>query len=418
MAAPGLHHPVFPAAVIKDGVRKDARVAEHQLKFWTRRLTLPLLQERQKPVRVQSWTEHGLCLALFGLSEKPLRLRFFLLPGQDRNRAGMELQQPPQDETQKSWLKRIEMASTQFEENEDWLGFLLDSGGLRCSSGDAFSLRITKRCNAACSFCNARGQLHDLAEEPDLREHMLAEAARQGSELVSFTGGEPTLEPKLPFWISRAKTLGFSRVELQTNGVALAEPGLLDSLMEAGLDHILLSLHAGTKTLHDDMLKLPGAFDAVSHAMKLARSRELAVTVNCVILRENLQALGGLLERMHEWQLERLMLSYVSPDAVSEAALKNLPRIREVAEVMTQAIHRGAELGITVRIPGLCGLPICTLDASLMSHFDEAQDERPPPRIPSRRYAQTCEECSFMSRCSGFWTRYLDYFGEDELTPR
>ncbi len=393
-------------------------MAEHQLKFWTRRLTLPLLQENQKPVRVQSWTEHGLCLALFGLSEEPLRLRFFLLPGQDRNRAGMELQLPPQDETQKSWLTRIEAAASGLEENEDWLGFLLDSGGLRCSSGDAFSLRITKRCNAACSFCNARGQLHDLAEEPDIREHMLAAAARQGGELVSFTGGEPTLEPELAYWIARAKTLGFSRVELQTNGVALADPGLLDSLMEAGLDHILLSLHAGTKTLHDGLLKLPGAFEAVSRAMELARSHKLAVTVNCVILRENLQALGGLLERMHEWQLERLMLSYVSPDAVSEAELNKLPRIQEVAQAMTQAIHRGAELGITVRIPGLCGLPVCTLDASLMSHFDEAQDERPPPRIPSRRYAERCKDCSLKPRCSGFWTRYLDRFGDTELSPR
>ncbi|MBW2703592.1 MAG: radical SAM protein [Deltaproteobacteria bacterium] len=413
MTANRLHHPSIVAAA-----RKEKRVLEQRLKYWTRMITLPLLQEDQKPVRVQSWAEHGLRLALFGLDEEPLRLRFFLLPGQDRNRAGMELQHSPQDGIQKSWLTRIEAAAKGLEENEDWIGFLLDSGGLRCSSGDAFSLRMTRRCNAACSFCNARGQLHDLAEESDVRERMLAEAARQGSELVSFTGGEPTLEPELAYWIERAKTLGFSRVELQTNGVALAEPGLLASLMEAGLDHILLSLHAGTKTLHDDMLKLPGAFEAVTRAMELARSQKLDVTVNCVILRENLQALGGLLERMHEWKLERLMLSYVSPDAVSEAELNKIPRIREVAQVMTEAIHRGSELGITVRIPGLCGLPICTLDASLMSHFDEAIDERPPPRIPSRRYGQSCKDCSLQSRCSGFWTLYLDRFGDTELSPR
>jgi hypothetical protein len=83
---------------------------------------------------------------------------------------------------------------------------------------------------------------------------------------------------------------------------------------------------------------------------------------------------------------------------------------------MTTAIGTAGRLGVDLRIPGLCGVPMCVLPEH-PDKFDEYHSGD-PPTIAGRSYAEACEACPHRSRCSGFWTAYLDRFGDAELVYR
>lgn len=76
---------------------------------------------------------------------------------------------------------------------------------------------------------------------------ILGKAWAVGIPHVTFTGGEPTLREDLPKLIAHAEKLGMV-CGLLTDGNALADKKYLDTLLQTGLDHILLTLHPNDET--------------------------------------------------------------------------------------------------------------------------------------------------------------------------
>ena len=79
-------------------------------------------------------------------------------------------------------------------------------------------------CNNNCVFC--------MEEDRDGRyvnnSAMTAERVRwileenRGAEEVCFTSGEPTTRPELPDFVAQARTLGYGRISMMTNGRRLS----------------------------------------------------------------------------------------------------------------------------------------------------------------------------------------------------
>ncbi len=81
----------------------------------------------------------------------------------------------------------------------------------------------------------------DRALETSEWKHVLDQAWEWGIPHVVFTGGEPTMRPDLVELIQHAEELG-QVTGLITDGLRLAEKEYLSSLLNAGLDHLLLVL--------------------------------------------------------------------------------------------------------------------------------------------------------------------------------
>lgn len=104
---------------------------------------------------------------------------------------------------------------------------------------DTLMVDLTHRCNMHCANC----YLPDR-HQPDMNVHKLLDCLAQLPKRtnIRLAGGEPTLRPDLPYIISRIKALGH-RVVLLTNGLRLAQESYVDSLAQAGLRHVYLSLN-------------------------------------------------------------------------------------------------------------------------------------------------------------------------------
>ncbi len=101
---------------------------------------------------------------------------------------------------------------------------------------------FTGGCNFRCPFCQNSELVLRSGEIEGISEAELFEflAKRRGLlDGVCVTGGEPTLQPDLPEFMGRIKSLGYC-VKLDTNGY---EPDILEQLIGAGLvDYIAMDI--------------------------------------------------------------------------------------------------------------------------------------------------------------------------------
>lgn len=174
----------------------------------------------------------------------------------------------------------------------------------------AVLLELTHRCPLACPYCSNPLQLVGLRQELDTAQwrRVLEQAAELGVLQAHFSGGEPTLRKDLAELLRHARAHGLY-CNLITSGVGLSRERLLE-LLEAGLDHLQLSLQDSRAAGADRIAGYPGA-----HARKLELARwcaelELPLTLNAVIHRHNAERVGEMIELALELGAGRLEVAH------------------------------------------------------------------------------------------------------------
>jgi len=107
---------------------------------------------------------------------------------------------------------------------------------------------VTNACNLQCSICFAYAGKIGYLYQPDLQtiEEMLDDLRKNlpvPPPAIQFSGGEPTVRPDLPDIIRIAKKKGFRHIEVNTNGVRLADE-------KDGVDYIRELKNAGMGTFY------------------------------------------------------------------------------------------------------------------------------------------------------------------------
>ncbi|HHY94174.1 MAG TPA: anaerobic ribonucleoside-triphosphate reductase activating protein [Firmicutes bacterium] len=115
---------------------------------------------------------------------------------------------------------------------------LVDFPGMVCATV------FLRGCNLRCPYCHNPDLVLGSPDLPCIPEEELLrflESRRGFIDGVCVSGGEPTLEPGLPGFLTRVKALGF-QAKLDTNGT---RPDVLRQLLECGLlDYVAMDVKA------------------------------------------------------------------------------------------------------------------------------------------------------------------------------
>ena len=116
---------------------------------------------------------------------------------------------------------------------------------------------VTNRCNMACPVCFAYAGASNYVYEPSFEQivemiKLLRNNSPWACNALQFSGGEPTIRNDLPDLIHEAKKAGVTHVEVNTNGLRIAEDiEYFKKLLDAGLSTLYLQFDG----LREDIYK-------------------------------------------------------------------------------------------------------------------------------------------------------------------
>lgn len=157
---------------------------------------------------------------------------------------------------------------------------------------------ITNKCNNRCNFCSiggGDGALTDLlpVSMSFFKKFLKVISCDQYPGII-FSGGEPTLNAKLPEYASYAREKGFNRIMIQTNGIALSDIRFARELKIAGINQIFFSFHSIDK---DVLNRISGKTESHTQRLKALENLEklgLEVISNTVMSSLNYRELPAI----------------------------------------------------------------------------------------------------------------------------
>jgi pyrroloquinoline quinone biosynthesis protein E len=173
----------------------------------------------------------------------------------------------------------------------------------------ALIAELTYRCPLHCVYCSnpiqMNGSKSELATEDWLR--VFKDAGQMGLLHLHLTGGEPLGRMDLTELIAGGHSAGLY-TNLITSGVGLSEVRL-KALMQAGLDHIQLSFQDSD----DSRARRVSGVPVHAHKVKLSRiirKHPIALTINLVVHRQNLDHLEEMIAFVEELAPDRMEIAH------------------------------------------------------------------------------------------------------------
>jgi MoaA/NifB/PqqE/SkfB family radical SAM enzyme len=121
-------------------------------------------------------------------------------------------------------------------------------------------VRLTRMCNNRCIFClDADAQNGSVISYREILANLQSGAHYNCSRAV-LSGGEPTLHPKFFSVIKYARSIGYSGVQVVTNGRLFSYKGFLEKAINSGVTELTFTIQGHTPRLHDYQTAIKGSF--------------------------------------------------------------------------------------------------------------------------------------------------------------
>jgi len=296
-------------------------------------------------------------------------------------------------------------------------------------------LALTYACNNDCAHCYNVKQRNLPALSLEEWKTVLQKVWDAGIPHVVFTGGEPTLVPFLPQLIQHAEELGLI-TGLNTNGRLLKDEIFVEKLLQAGLDHVQITLESHNAVIHDGMVAHPGAWQETVQGIRNALKTRLFVMTNTTLIHSNSSSLHETLLFLSELGVPTVGLNGIIHSGRGqhfgeELHENELPALLTLAQKMTaqhnqkliwytptqychfDPIQMGLGVkGCTAALYNMCVepngdvLPCQSYYSSLGNILEEdwqaIWEHDLAVSIRERKYLpQDCQSCAILSTCGG-----------------
>ena len=175
----------------------------------------------------------------------------------------------------------------------------------------AMLAELTHRCPLACPYCS--NPLELKAKSDELSTEVWIDIFEQAAELgvlhLHLSGGEPVSRRDL-IDLTAAAVRNDLYTNLITSGIGLSEKKL-DSLTEAGLDHIQLSIQGVDEETADLIGGYKGGYHRKLQLAQWIGERGIPLTINAVCHRMNMNSIPKMIELAIELGARRIEIATV-----------------------------------------------------------------------------------------------------------
>jgi PqqA peptide cyclase len=167
---------------------------------------------------------------------------------------------------------------------------------------------LTYRCPLACAYCSNPLELAAYDDELSTADwqRVFTEAADMGVLQCHLSGGEPLLRRDLVDLVRTAAELGMY-TNLVTSAIGLSRPRA-ESLKQAGLDHVQVSVQADEPATSDRIAGIP-SFERKLKAAAVVKDLGWPLTVNVVLHRQNIDRIAEIVALVEELDADRVELA-------------------------------------------------------------------------------------------------------------
>src|SRR5438477_3346845 len=153
----------------------------------------------------------------------------------------------------------------------------------------AAHLYVTDQCNLDCHYCNEFNNSIPHPAVADLKKWM-DHIRKLGVARLGLQGGEPLKHPDIVEVVRYAKSLGFCKVSMSTNGFLLNRE-LIASLEAAGLDSIHISVDRMTP-----IASTRKSMKSILHKLSWFKDSKIKLNVSGVLFKETLDEMGQVVD--------------------------------------------------------------------------------------------------------------------------
>lgn len=199
-------------------------------------------------------------------------------------------------------------------------------------------MNVTYVCNNHCTFC-AVGTRTQIQGHPTRQREHLVKWRRRGVTMVDFDGGEPTLNPELVPLIRAARSLGYDRINVTTNGRRCYYEAYARELVRSGLTTLLFSVHGPDARTHAQQVGVAEAFEqtvgGIENCVRHAPA-SVELGMNVTLTKGNYRKLGALVELGLALGLPWVNLQFLTP--FGRATRMVAPDTEDAARVAIEVI--------------------------------------------------------------------------------
>ncbi len=299
----------------------------------------------------------------------------------------------------------------------------------RSAAARRLHLRLGTSCDNACAHCTVL----DVREWPERTTvaavFEMAAGRKAGCSELVFMRGEPTLRKDLPRLTEAARHMGFTHIQIQTNGRRLSDSRLVAALLRAGVSFFEVSLYADIGEIHDDIAGAPGAFDETTRGIANAAASAAGLVVTVPVVRKNFLRLSRTVALLESLGARAVQFNFPRP-VMSRGKWRTgtIARLSECAQHIRRAVREAVALGMSASTEGV---PMCHLrgvesGAALekeawkrhrVADLNFVHDDFAVHREETRALPSLCADCAHAELCPSTWKAYIDIFGDYELKP-
>lgn len=290
-------------------------------------------------------------------------------------------------------------------------------------------IQLVRHCNHYCGFCSNPKSEYTFSFEQV--QGMIDDFVDREYFGIILTGGEPTLSPHLVDAIRYGREQGL-HVRMITNGLRMSDPDFCDRVVDAGLQHVHVSVYSVRPDIEELLRGIPNPLDKALKALEnLGRHTDkVTVNINSVINRYNTDHLHENVEFLCERFpfLRHFVWNNLDP-ALGRATTNQFytPRMVDAEHSLKRAMDYLTRTGRTFRVERM---PLCFMTEYAHCSTETRKIVKEEERIVhfldekgmvrqtdwGHLYAEGCDSCMLRPICGGMYDRG-DAYDPAELHP-